>query len=102
LAAQKSLEQGTALLEPGEHEAISVAIGNLQRAIRELSAASILAATEDLDRVSTPFAARRMNFAIARAISGRDVSAIEASVAHAEGVDEKVASHQPKKEEESA
>jgi molecular chaperone HscA len=42
---------------------------------------------EDLDRISKPFAGRRMDRSIARAIAGRAVTDLEHETAHARGIE---------------
>ena len=94
LATDKSLRDGAAQLEPGEAEAIRRAMDKLRAAIKGDKPDAIRTATDDLDRVSTPFAARRMNEAIARAIAGRAITEVEGEVEAARGVDSHVEEHE--------
>ena len=55
---------------------------------------------EALDEATQAFAGRRMNRAIARAIEGRRVDAVEKSVEHAKGIDEAHAARGPLPAEE--
>ncbi|MBL8717325.1 MAG: Fe-S protein assembly chaperone HscA [Myxococcales bacterium] len=94
LATDKSLRDGAAQLEAGEAEAIRRAMDKLRAAIKGDKPDAIRTATDDLDRVSTPFAARRMNEAIARAIAGRAITEVEGEVEAARGVDSHVEEHE--------
>jgi molecular chaperone HscA len=98
LATRKSLETGAALLEPGEDERIGAAIAALEAALAKGEPNAIRGRIDDLDRASTPFAARRMNDAIAKAIAGRDVNEVAHEVEQAKGVDAHVEQHERNRE----
>ena len=57
------------------------------------SATPVQAGIDQLDHVTHVWAGRRMNRAVAQAIAGRNVSDIEQTVRHADGVDAHVARH---------
>ena len=65
--------------------------GRARRATRR----RIHARIEALDEATKAFAGRRMNRAIARAIEGKRVDAIEKAVEHAKGVEEAHAMRAP-------
>ncbi|HWL84793.1 MAG TPA: Fe-S protein assembly chaperone HscA, partial [Polyangiaceae bacterium] len=79
-ATEKAVTSDAELLEPGEKEAIEQAMAALAEAARGNDPAQMHHLLEELDRVSKPFATRRMNRAIARAIEGRKVSDVEQRV----------------------
>ena len=93
LATKKSLDDGAAMVQPGEAESISAAMDKLRAAISAGNPDRIRTATEDLDRATTPLAERRMNQAIALAIGGRSVDEVAAEVDAAKGVDAHVEAH---------
>jgi molecular chaperone HscA len=76
-AARKALAADGSLLEEGELEAIGAAIAAVETAGAGDDPGKIHAAIEALDTVSKPFATRRMNRAIAKAIEGRTVDDAE-------------------------
>jgi molecular chaperone HscA len=80
IATQKALTDDAELLEPGEREAISATMLRLVDAARGEDPGKMHALVEELDTVSKPFATRRMNRAIARAIEGRKVDDVETRV----------------------
>jgi len=88
VATRKALEADADLLEPGERARIEQACAALEEAARGESASVVHARFEGVDDATKAFAARRMNRAIARAIEGRRVEAVEKSVEHAKGVEE--------------
>jgi molecular chaperone HscA len=94
LATDKSLREGADLLEPGEGDRIRAAAAALRQAISGSDPSAIRVASEALDHASAEFAARRMNAAIARAISGRALDEVDAEVEAARGVDAHVAEHE--------
>jgi molecular chaperone HscA len=98
LATTKSVRDGAALLEPGEAATIEAAAAALRAAITGENASRIQSRLDDLDRATQPFAARRMNAAIAQAIAGRAVDAVAREVEHAKGVDVHVAEHERNRE----
>ena len=98
LATRKSIEAARALLQPGEEEAIRAAMAKLEAATKKDDPDRLRTATEDLDRVTTPLAERRMNLAVEKAIAGRSVDEVAQEVDRAKGVDAHVAEHQANKE----
>ncbi|RYE93805.1 MAG: Fe-S protein assembly chaperone HscA, partial [Myxococcales bacterium] len=96
LASDKALDDAAAaaLLEAGEREAIVAAAAGLRQALGGKSAARIHGAIEALDEATKPWAGRRMDAAIARAIGGKGVGDIEASVARAQGVEAHLQQHE--------
>ncbi len=98
LATRKSLGQAGAMLEPGEDARIGAAIAALEAAVGRQDPGAIRARIDDLDRATTPFAARRMNDAIAKAIAGRAVGEVEHKVERAKGVDAHVEQHEKNRE----
>ncbi|MDC3979046.1 Fe-S protein assembly chaperone HscA [Polyangium jinanense] len=94
LATRKALVADADLLEGDEERArIDEALAGLEEAIRGMRAAIIRGRTEVLDDVTHGWAGRRMDRAIARAIAGKDVTAIESTVAQARGVEAHLAEH---------
>jgi molecular chaperone HscA len=88
LATHKALEADADLLEPGERDRIVAACDALEDSTRGEDPGKIHARIEGLDDATKAFAGRRMNRAIARAIEGRRVDAVEKSVEHAKGIEE--------------
>jgi molecular chaperone HscA len=86
-ATQKALVADADLLEPGEKERIVAACEALDEAARRDDPSKVHARIEALDDATKAFAGRRMNRAIAQAIEGRRVEAIEKTVEHAKGVE---------------
>ncbi|WP_437777633.1 Fe-S protein assembly chaperone HscA [Sorangium sp. So ce1097] len=93
MATRKALAADADLLAPGEREAIEGALSALDAAIRGDKPALILARTEALDEATRAWAGRRMDRAVARAIAGKQVEDVEATVAAAKGVDAHLAEH---------
>ncbi|WP_394822746.1 Fe-S protein assembly chaperone HscA [Pendulispora albinea] len=79
-ATEKAIVTDPELLEPGEADAIGQAMAALAEAARGTDPGRMHQLVEELDRVSKPFATRRMNRAIARAIEGRKVDDVERRV----------------------
>ncbi len=67
---------GDRLLAAGERTEIEAALARLESLCREDDADAIKSAIEALDRVSTPFAARRMDDSIKRALAGQRLEEI--------------------------
>jgi molecular chaperone HscA len=86
-AARKALDVDADLLETGERERIAAACDALDAATRGEDPGRIHARIESLDDATKAFAGRRMNRAIARAIEGRRVEAVEKTVEHAKGIE---------------
>ena len=94
LATKKALVNDADLLEGDEERArIDEALAALEEAIRGTRAAIIRGRTEVLDDVTHGWAGRRMDRAIAKAIAGKDVGAIETTVSKARGVEAHLAEH---------
>jgi molecular chaperone HscA len=94
LATNKGLLADADLLNDAERAVVEQALGGLKDAIASAKSASpVQAAIDTLDHVTHDWAGRRMNRAVATAISGRNVAEIEHSVEHAAGVDAHVARH---------
>ena len=74
-------------------EAIEQALVELRDATAEKNPSLIHARIELLDHATKAWAGRRMDRAIARAIAGQRVDAIEERVAEARGVDAHLADH---------
>ena len=94
LSTKKSLTQDADLLEPDERSRIDEAVRGLEAAIASAKNAALVQGRIDaLDDATHDWAGRRMNRAIKLAISGKDLSAVEQSVAHAAGVDAHLEAH---------
>jgi len=94
LATAKGLAADADLLNAAERAGIDAALVGLKSAILAAKSASpVQAAIDTLDHVTHEWAGRRMNRAVAEAIAGKSLSAIEKSVEHATGVDAHVARH---------
>jgi molecular chaperone HscA len=87
LATRKALDADADLLEPGEAEHITRACSQLEDATRAEEPSRIQAGIDALDDATKAFAARRMNRAMARAIGGQRVEAIEKTVERAKGIE---------------
>jgi molecular chaperone HscA len=92
-ATRKSLDSDADLLASDEREAIERALAELREATAEKNPSLIHARIEMLDHATKAWAGRRMDRAIARAIAGQRVDAIEERVAEARGVDAHLADH---------
>jgi molecular chaperone HscA len=86
-ATRKAMDADADLLERGEEALIDQASLELQMACSGDDASRIRSRIEALDDATKAFAGRRMNRAIARAIEGRRVEAVEKSVEHAKGIE---------------
>jgi molecular chaperone HscA len=93
-ATSKALAADSALLEGDEQARIDAAIAGLRQALAGSKATLIQARTEALDHATQSFAARRMDQAIQRAMAGKDVDQLAATVAGAHGVDAHVEAHE--------
>ncbi len=87
-ATRDALEADADLLQAGERARIEQACAALEEAAGGESASLIHSRFEAVDEATKSFAGRRMNRAIARAIEGQRVEAVEKSVEHAKGVEE--------------
>lgn len=90
-STRKSVEADADLLVVDEHgdekQKIEAAIDALEAAMQGTDAARIELRISDLDAATKDFAGRRMNRAIARAIEGQSLQAIERTVEHAKGIE---------------
>jgi molecular chaperone HscA len=93
LATRKALVTDADLLSADERPAIERAITELEEATRGANAALVHARIELLDQATKPWAGRRMDRAIARAIAGKNVQEVEVDVAGARGVDAHLEDH---------
>jgi molecular chaperone HscA len=94
LATGKGLDSDADLLDASERSAVDAALSALKSAIATAKSASpVQAAIDQLDHVTHDWAGRRMNRAVAQAISGKNVLDVETRVQHADGVDAHVARH---------
>ncbi|MEP7049998.1 MAG: Fe-S protein assembly chaperone HscA [Pseudomonadota bacterium] len=94
LATDKALATDADLLENDERSRIERALSTARSAASSASkAASIESAVSALDEATHDWAGRRMNRAIQAAIAGKNLGAIEQSVAHAAGVEAHLAKH---------
>jgi molecular chaperone HscA len=87
-ATRKGLDCDGDLLDPGERDRIQAACVALEGAARGDDPASLRSCLEGLDDATKAFAAKRMNRAIARAIEGKPLDAVEDRVRHAKGIEE--------------
>jgi molecular chaperone HscA len=95
LATDKGLASDADLLADDERARVERALSSLRSSVTEsASASAIRQAIDELDRVTHDWAGRRMNRAVAAAIAGKSVSAVEKTVEHAEGVEAHLARHQ--------
>jgi molecular chaperone HscA len=86
-ATHKALETDPDLLQTGEQQRIVQACEALETAAAGEDPSRVHSRIEALDEATKAFAARRMNRAIAHAIEGRRIDAIEKSVEHAKGIE---------------
>jgi molecular chaperone HscA len=84
---KKSVAEDPDLLEPGEREAIDRAIAALEAAAQGDDPRKVQLRLDDLDAATKEFAGRRMNRAIAKAIEGQRLDAVEKTVEHARGIE---------------
>ena len=89
IATRKGLESDEDLLDPAEKVRIEAACAALEEeATRGTEPSKLSARIDALDDATKAFAGRRMNRAIARAIEGRRVEAVEEKVKHAKNIEE--------------
>jgi molecular chaperone HscA len=86
-ATRRAMADSPDLLDAAEHAAVDAVAAKLEKAIEGTDAARITLYIDDLDAATKPFAARRMNEAVAQALRGRDVTSVEVEVAHAKGIE---------------
>jgi len=92
-ATRKALVADADLLTPEQRARVDQAIAELEAAILGERLGAITARTEALDTATHEWAGRRMDRAVARAISGKRLDDVEKDVATAEGVDAHVEAH---------
>jgi molecular chaperone HscA len=95
-STRKSLASDADLLAAGEKERIESALATVEKVAAEATGNDVRRLQlhiEDLDAATKEFAGRRMNRAIARAIEGKKLDAVEGAVANAQGIE---AAHAPK------
>jgi molecular chaperone HscA len=86
LATQKALTTDVDLLEAGEGARVERSLASLREVLGGTNASTIRNRIDELDHVTHEWAGRRMNRAVARAIEGKNLGVVEASVAAAKGV----------------
>ncbi|MCA9586566.1 MAG: Fe-S protein assembly chaperone HscA [Myxococcales bacterium] len=86
-ATRRAMADSPDLLDASERAAVEAVAAKLEKAIEGTDAARITLYIDDLDAATKPFAARRMNEAVAAALRGRDVTSVEVEVAHAKGIE---------------
>ncbi|MGD8858611.1 MAG: Fe-S protein assembly chaperone HscA [Myxococcales bacterium] len=86
-ATAGALSSDAELLEEGEREQIEAAMEALREAAEGEDPRKIESRIEDLDRIGKPFAGRRMDRSIRKALSGQRLDAVEAETAHARGIE---------------
>ena len=94
LATDKALDSDADLLDHAERARIEQALTDLRTAASSSTQASrVEGAISALDDATHEFAGRRMNRAIQAAIAGKNLGAVEQSVAHAAGVEAHLEKH---------
>jgi molecular chaperone HscA len=86
-ATEQAIGADADLLEPGEKERIDRTMGELASALAGTNPSVIQNRIDELDDATHGWAGRRMDRAIARAIEGKQVGEVEASVAGAKGIE---------------
>jgi molecular chaperone HscA len=94
LATNKALATDRDLLDEVELAAVERAVSDLRAATeRARNPSALQNALDTLDHVTHAWAGRRMDRAVQTAIAGKDVSAVAASVEHAQGVEAHLSAH---------
>jgi len=94
LATDKALDSDADLLDNAERARVEQALTEARRAASSARTASVVEnAISALDDATHEWAGRRMNRAIQSAIAGKNLGAVERSVAHAAGVEAHLANH---------
>jgi molecular chaperone HscA len=94
LATDKALDSDADLLDDAERLRVEQALNAARSAASSASQASVIEnAISALDDVTHEWAGRRMNRAIVSAIAGKNLGAVEQSVAHAAGIEAHLAKH---------
>ena len=86
-STKKSIADDAELLVAGERELIEAALAALDDATRGADPRKIQLRIDDLDATTKEFAERRMNRAIAKAIEGQRLDAVERTVEKAKGIE---------------
>ncbi len=86
-STKKSIDSDAELLVAGERETIASALALLDDAAKGSDPRKIQLRIDDLDAATKDFAGRRMNRAIAKAIEGQRLDAVERTVEHAKGIE---------------
>jgi len=86
-STRKSIADDAELLVAGERELIEAALAALDDATRGADPRKIQLRIDDLDATTKEFAERRMNRAIAKAIEGQRLDAVERTVEKAKGIE---------------
>ena len=87
MATKQALETDGDLLADDERAKIEKTASNLERSCAGIVVAAIENGIAELDRLTHDWAGRRMDRAIARAIGGKRLGAVEQTVSAAAGVD---------------
>jgi molecular chaperone HscA len=94
LATDKAFATDADLLDDAERTRVEQALAELRSAASSATKASLVeGAISALDDATHAWAGRRMNRAIQTAIAGKNLGAVEESVAHAAGVEAHLAKH---------
>jgi molecular chaperone HscA len=94
LATDKALDTDADLLDDAERVRVEQALNAARNAASSASQASVVEnAISALDDATHEWAGRRMNRAIQAAIAGKNLGAVEQSVAHAAGIEAHLAKH---------
>jgi molecular chaperone HscA len=94
LATDKALDSDADLLDEAERARVEQALNAARSAASSASKASVVeSAISALDDATHEWAGRRMNRAIQSAIAGKNLGAVEQSVAHAAGIEAHLAKH---------
>ena len=94
LATDKALDSDADLLDDAERAHVEQALNAARSAASSASKASVVEnAISALDDATHEWAGRRMNRAIQSAIAGKNLGAVEQSVAHAAGIEAHLAKH---------
>jgi molecular chaperone HscA len=86
-STKKSIDGDPELLLDGERARIEAALAALDAAAKGADPRKIQLRIDDLDAATKDFAERRMNRAIAKAIEGQRLDAVERTVEHAKGIE---------------
>lgn len=98
MATKVALDKDGELLEGDEAAAVEAAMTELREAVDGTKPGRILNAIETLDAATKAWAGRRMDRAIQAALAGKEIDEVDATVAHARGVDAHVEEHQQRRQ----